>query len=544
MGGRVCRTAACCELRPTPDRRGTAPTRDPAAPQAGRGRSADTPSEIPAQGWKDILLRVYHGISEDRILLVAAGVTFYLLLSIFPGIAALFSIYGLFANPADIASHLDALANVAPGGAIDVLREEMTRLASNGGTTLGVGFLVSLAVSLWTTNSGVSAIFDALNIVYEEKEKRGLLKFYLTTLTFTLASIVFILLAIAVVVLLPVLLNFIPLPGGTDLLVSIARWPILFALTALALAALYRYGPSRTEARWRWITWGSAFATVVWIAASVLFSWYVASFGSYNKTYGSLGAIIGFMTWIWISIIVVLVGAKIDAEMEHQTAAKAPPGSQSRSECAGRGWPIRPERPKGDQTQEGLISIPARRGSSRSSIISAGGATAANRGTSSISRKPQRRPGPSRPRHPHRPRSARLRLPDRRSRDTGLLAGDSRRLGISPVAKAEFSTLWSTWRLAWLRVGSSSATRSSRRHSSKKSSRVSSSKQAIARSTSSKPSGMPCCLNSCASAPQMTPSTPALRIPVRGCRRTLLSRPFRRTAPSRSRRRKRSTGAC
>ena len=214
----------------------TAPTGDRAAPEAGRGRSADTPSEIPAQGWKDILLRVYHGISEDRILLVAAGVTFYLLLSIFPGIAALFSVYGLFANPADIASHLDALANVAPGGAIDVLREEMTRLASNGGTTLGIGFLVSLAVSLWTTNSGVSAIFDALNIVYEEKEKRGLVRYYLTTLTFTSASIVFILLAIAVVVLLP---------GGVELHPAAGRNGL--ARKVRAVANTFQYSP-----RWRW----------------------------------------------------------------------------------------------------------------------------------------------------------------------------------------------------------------------------------------------------------------------------------------------------
>jgi membrane protein len=292
----------------------------------GRGRSANTPSEIPQQGWKDILLRVYHGISEDRILLVAAGVTFYLLLSIFPGLAALFSIYGLFANPADIAGHLDTLANVAPGGALDVLREEMTRLASKGGTTLGIGFLLSLAVSLWTTNSGVSAIFDALNIVNEEQETRGTFKFYLTTLTFTLGSVIFILLTIAVVVLLPVVLNVIPLPGGTDLLLKIARWPLLFVLAAFALAVLYRYGPSRTRVRWRWVTWGSAFATIAWVAASVLFSWYVTNFGSYNKTYGSLGAIIGFMTWIWISIIVVLIGAKLDAEMEHQTARETTSG--------------------------------------------------------------------------------------------------------------------------------------------------------------------------------------------------------------------------
>jgi membrane protein len=193
----------------------------------GRGRAADTPSEIPARGWKDILLRVYRGISEDRILLVAAGVTFYILLAIFPGIAALISIYGLFAEPASIASHLDTIANVAPGGAIDVLRDEMTRLASQGGTTLGLGFLTSLVISLWTASSGIKGLFDALNIVYGEEEKRSFFVYYITALALTLAAIAFILVAIGIVVLLPVVLNFIPLPGGTDLLVKAARWPIL-----------------------------------------------------------------------------------------------------------------------------------------------------------------------------------------------------------------------------------------------------------------------------------------------------------------------------
>src|SRR5690242_1150395 len=160
----------------------------------GRGRAADTPSEIPAPGWKDILLRVYRQISEDRILLVAAGVTFYALLSIFPGIAALISIYGLFADPGTVANQLDTVANVAPGGAIQLLRDELTRLSARGSTTLGVGFLISLAISLWTTNSGVSAIFDAMNIVYEEREKRGLIAYYLATLTFTLGAIAFVLL--------------------------------------------------------------------------------------------------------------------------------------------------------------------------------------------------------------------------------------------------------------------------------------------------------------------------------------------------------------
>jgi membrane protein len=288
--------------------------------ETGRGRSAEAPSEIPASGWRDILLRVYRGISENRILLVAAGVTFYALLAIFPGIAALISIFGLFADPASVANHLDTIANVAPGGAIDLLREEMTRLASQGGTTLGVSFLVSLAISLWTANSGVKAIFDALNIVYGEDEKRSFLELNAITLSVTLGIVVFILLTLAAIVAVPVALTYIPLPGVTALVVEIGRWPILFALVTTALAVLYKYGPSRTEPRWRWITWGSVSAAIVWLAASALFSWYVASFGSYNKTYGSLGAVVGFMTWIWISIIVVLLGAKLNAEMEHQTA--------------------------------------------------------------------------------------------------------------------------------------------------------------------------------------------------------------------------------
>jgi membrane protein len=190
---------------------------------AGRGRSAETPSQIPVRGWQDILLRVYYGILENRILLVAAGVTFYSLLAIFPGIAALISIYGLFADPATVASHLDTIASVAPSGAIDVLREQMTRLASQGGATLGVSFLIGLAISLWTANSGVKAIFDALNIVYGEEERRSFIKLNAVTLFVTLGIVVFILLTLAAVVALPVVLTYIPLPGLTALVVRIGR---------------------------------------------------------------------------------------------------------------------------------------------------------------------------------------------------------------------------------------------------------------------------------------------------------------------------------
>jgi membrane protein len=200
-------------------------TRDLRPLEAGRGRFAETPSQIPGRGWKDILLRVYHGVSEDRILLVAAGVTFYSLLAIFPGVAALISIYGLFADPATVASHLDTIASVAPGGAVDVLREQMTRLASQGGTTLGVSFLVSLAISLWTTNSGVKALFDAFNIVYGEEEKRSFLKLNAVSLLVTFGVIVFILVTLAAVVALPAVLNYIPPPEVTAFLVKIGRCP-------------------------------------------------------------------------------------------------------------------------------------------------------------------------------------------------------------------------------------------------------------------------------------------------------------------------------
>lgn len=292
----------------------------------GRGRFADRPTEIPARGWKDILWRVYEGISEDRILANAAGVTFYVLLALFPGIAALVSVYGLFADPSTIVNHLDTISGVAPGGAIDVLREQLTRLAEQGNTTLGIGFIVSLVISLWSANSGIKALFDALNVVYQEKEKRSFIRLNAVTLCFTLATIAFLLIALVGVVALPVILNFLPLPPVTGVLLDIARWPILLVLVAFGLTLIYRYGPSRTEPRWQWITWGGAFAAFTWLAASALFSWYAASFGTFNKTYGSLGAIIGFMMWMWLSIIVILVGAKLNAEIEHQTARETTAG--------------------------------------------------------------------------------------------------------------------------------------------------------------------------------------------------------------------------
>ena len=284
-----------------------------------RGRDAEAPSEIPAAGWKDIGLRVFHDISENRIVTVAAGVTFYVLLAIFPATAALVAGYGLFADVAEINRHLASLHGLLPAGAVDIVGDQVKRIAETRDGTLGLTALTGIVLSLWSANGGMKSVFDALNIVYEEREKRGFLRLTLTSLACTAGALVFLLLALGAVVVLPVLFDTVGLSADAWY-VALLRWPALLVAVLLGLAALYRYGPSRDAPRWRWVTWGSALAAVLWLGGSALFSWYVANFGTYNKTYGSLGAVIGFMTWIWISTIIVLLGAEVNAEMEHQTA--------------------------------------------------------------------------------------------------------------------------------------------------------------------------------------------------------------------------------
>ena len=292
-----------------------------------RGRQAKSPSEIPAAGWKDVLLRVYGNISRHRILALAAGMTYYSLLAIFPAMAALVAVYGLFSDPSTIARHLDQLGGFLPGGAIEVARDQLTRVAAKGSQTLGVTFALGLAVSLWSANAAMKSLFDTLNIAYGEDEKRGFIRLNATSLIFTISGIIFIVAALGSIVVVPVILNYIGLSNAGDLLLRIGRWPAMYLVLTFALAIIYRYGPSRQAAQWRWITWGSAIAALLWLVVSGLFSWYAADFGKFNETYGSLGAVIGFMTWLWISAIVILLGAEIDAELEHQSERDTTTGS-------------------------------------------------------------------------------------------------------------------------------------------------------------------------------------------------------------------------
>lgn len=284
-----------------------------------RGRGARKPTAMPAKGWKDVLWRTYEEFSNDRLMLVAAGVTFYALLALFPAITAFISIYGLFNDPASVQGQLQSLEGVLPGGAMQIIGEQLGRLTSQGQTQLSLGMVFGLGIALWSANAGMKTLFDAMNIVYDEEEKRGFVKLTLVTLCFTLGTIAALTVALGSVVLLPIVLNFLHL-GGLETWLLVLRWPILLLLVALGLSVIYRVGPSRRSAKWRWIAPGSVFAAVLWVIVSILFSWYAQNFGSYDETYGSLGAAIGFMTWIWISSIVVLLGAELNAELEHQTA--------------------------------------------------------------------------------------------------------------------------------------------------------------------------------------------------------------------------------
>ncbi|WP_375459386.1 YihY/virulence factor BrkB family protein [uncultured Enterovirga sp.] len=298
----------------------------PSAADAGRGRHAQSPTEIPALGWWDIAKRLFEEIGKDRILAVAAGVTFYGLLAVFPAIAALVSLYGLVADPATLGEHIAALGGLLPGGAIDIISEQVTRITSKGDTALGFAFFFGLAVSLWSANAGMKAVFDALNVAYDEEEKRNFFWLNVWSLLFTFATVIFVTMAIGAVVVIPIVLKFVGLGPATEWIIWLGRWPILLVATLAALALLYRYGPSRERAQWRWLTPGAILAAVGGIVTSMLFSWYVSSFGSYNETYGSLGAVVGLMTWMWLTSTVVLVGAELNAETEHQTVKDSTEG--------------------------------------------------------------------------------------------------------------------------------------------------------------------------------------------------------------------------
>jgi membrane protein len=292
---------------------------DNAADEPGRGRHSNDPGEIPAPGWRDILLRTKDQLALDNVALVSAGLAFYTLLSIFPAIAAIVSVYGLVADSSEVQAHFLAVADLVPEQARALLADQMTRVAGGDTGTLSLAMLVSLMLALWGASRGTQAFMMAMNVAYNEREKRGIVKQNLIAVVLTICLLLFSALALAATVFVPAMVASLGIEGTRGWLLTLLRWPLLAACFMVALAVLYRLAPSRNDAKWRWVTPGSILAVLLWLIASIAFSFYIGNFANYNETYGSLGAVVGVLMWFWVSAFVVILGAEVNAETERQT---------------------------------------------------------------------------------------------------------------------------------------------------------------------------------------------------------------------------------
>lgn len=293
-------------------------TQDIRTTQKDRGRDASSPMGIPWKGWKDIVFRVGIGIFENRIMLTAAGVTFYMLLGLVPSLSLFVTLYGLFTDASSVIGQLDLIRAFVPSGGMGIIQDQLMRLTEQNDRSLGITLIISFVGIIWGAGSGIRALFEAMNVVYGEKEKRNFFQINLLALGFIFGGVIIISLMLTTVLIIPIILSAFYI--GFGWLVQLGSYAVMIVALIVALAALYRWGPSRREAKWRWITPGSIFAIVFVGIISLLFSWYVANFGNYNATYGSLGALIALLTWIWISVTIVILGGSINSEIEHQTA--------------------------------------------------------------------------------------------------------------------------------------------------------------------------------------------------------------------------------
>jgi membrane protein len=269
-----------------------------------------------ARNWRAILVRTFKEFNEDRIPQAAAGSAFFILLALFPALGVFVSLYGLVGDVHGAQEQISELRGVLPEGGLTVIRDQISRLAMTSHAKLGITFFFSLLLSVWSANAGMKGLIASLNVAYELRERRNFIKLNVASLMLTAGGIVLAIVVMAAVVAAPAVLTMLHLEALRG--PSALRWPLLVILSAGLISVLYRWGPSPHGARWRWITPGGVVAAFAWMAMSLAFSFYVGRFGHYDKTYGSLGAVVGFMTWIWLSVMVVLLGAELNSEIEEQ----------------------------------------------------------------------------------------------------------------------------------------------------------------------------------------------------------------------------------
>jgi membrane protein len=290
------------------------------------GRQADTPQEIPPRGWKDIAKRTAKEVKQDQVPLLGAGVAFYALLSLFPAIIAGVSIYGLVADPATVRDQISKLTEMLSPETAKIVGTQLQQVTSGAGGALGLATVIGILTALWSASSGMKALITGVNLAYDENESRKFVKLRGLAILLTLGAMVLMAIALALIVAFPALAD--SWPTMLRWTVGVLRWVLLAALLIAGLAALYRYAPDRDEPKWSWVSWGSGIATLLWILASIGFSIYANSFGNYNKTYGALAGIIILMFWLYLTAVIVLVGAELNTEMELQTAKDTTKGPQ------------------------------------------------------------------------------------------------------------------------------------------------------------------------------------------------------------------------
>ena len=276
----------------------------------------------PLAGWWQAAKRVRREIGRDNLPLLAAGVAFYFLLAVFPALIAMVTLYGLIADPEQVYRQVEALGGVLPTGAVDLLDAQAREIVGNGAsrTGLGFGFVASIVGVVWSASSGTLGLIRAVNAAYNQEENRSFVRLRGLALAFTLGAVVFVLLAVGLVAVAPAVLGWVGLGGQAQTLISVLRWPVLALAMLAGLALVYRYAPARPPIGLWWVNWGSLLATALWLAGSGLFSWYVSSFGRFNETYGSLGAVIVLLVWFFLTGFVVLLGAEINNELERQAS--------------------------------------------------------------------------------------------------------------------------------------------------------------------------------------------------------------------------------
>ena len=264
-----------------------------------------------------IVRSIFDRFSRDNATLTAAGIAFYLLSSIFPGLAAIVSIYGLVGDPTEVSRQISPFAGLLPPEAMKLLNDSLEGfIKSSAGSHVSLALVTSVLIALWSARAAMAAIMTGLNIAYEEVDQRSFVVQTLVSLALTVGVLAFVVVAVFAIAVVPAILALFYLGETLQALLEYGRWPLLAAVVVFGFAVLYRFAPFRSHARWRWITWGSAIATVLWLAGSILFSFYVRHFGSYDATYGSIGAVIILLLWFWFGALVMILGAEIDSELD------------------------------------------------------------------------------------------------------------------------------------------------------------------------------------------------------------------------------------